>query len=84
MSATHPTTPQTGHGSGLLQSVLAPELQYIDFSGFTGVQSILFRPHKSGALILTGNTSGVPTASGGNSGVRSGAPVSADSSRAMP
>lgn len=30
-------------------SGIPPELQYIDFSGFTGVQSILFRPHKSGA-----------------------------------
>ncbi len=29
MNATHPTTPHAGRGSGLLQSVLAPELQYI-------------------------------------------------------
>ena len=42
------------------------------------------RPHRSGALTLTGSTLDEPTATGAMAGVVSGVFVSADSSRATP
>ena len=42
------------------------------------------RPHKSMAVICTGSTSDSPTGMGAIAGTFSGAPVSADTSRATP